>query len=68
MAVNGRGTKGNSPRWKLTPTSVGATFGSVTAGVSGAYVTTGSVLVTCVAGGLGLLVVVMLLAVFLLAR
>ena len=68
MAENGRGTKGNSPRWKLTPTSVGATFGSVTAGVSGAYLTTGSVLVTCLAGGLGLAVVMLLLAVFLVAR
>ncbi|PNE33426.1 hypothetical protein AF335_11050 [Streptomyces eurocidicus] len=68
--MNRRGTTGKSAAnpSKITPTSIGATFGSVTAGVSSAYVATGSVLITCVAGGLGLAVVALLIAVFLIAR
>ncbi|MFE0045229.1 hypothetical protein [Streptomyces albireticuli] len=40
----------------------------MTVGISSAYVATGSVLITCVAGGLGLAVVALLMAVFLIAR
>lgn len=71
MGMNRRRTTGKSASSdpsKITPTSVGATFGSVTVGVSSAYVATGSVLITCVAGGIGLAVVALLMAVFLIAR
>ncbi|PAU50515.1 hypothetical protein CK936_02365 [Streptomyces albireticuli] len=66
--MNRHGATGKSTPSKITPTSVGATFGSVTVGISSAYVATGSVLITCVAGGLGLAVVALLMAVFLIAR
>jgi len=62
--TNRRKANGNSPRSKVTPGSVGATFSSVTVSVASVYAATGSLAITCVAGGLGLAVVIMLLMIF----
>lgn len=48
-----------SLRAKAAPAVLGATFTAVTTGVVSAYSVTGSVAVTCIAGGLGVLVVLL---------